>query len=367
MEKTRARKGWLLGAAVIAGLAGLAWWQHTPALTWYYLHELAAADADSRATWVARVASLDVAAVPGLLEHLESRDPTVCTNAQDALVALVRRWGAADPRTHAVVEEMRHRFGGMSGLGQISSLEVMTEILQDERLKTWPAALTGAAAELLHASEDRPGLRATALVLAGVLLDRVPPGQCLDSCHVLADKGLTDRLPRARLAAVRLLMRPGLQGAQALLAKVVPLLRDAEAPVRRAALVALAPAPELVREDDLLPLLHDPDLEVQRLCEAALRSRGLGDAHLDLARLLCDDSPKARLKVLERLGRVDDVDPSAWLRRLSQDPCSAIRAAAVRAAAQHPRADLTDRLREMSQQDPSETVRQNAKYYLSQR
>jgi len=141
-------------------------------------------------------------------------------------------------------------------------------------------------------------------------------------------------------------------------------LRDRSPVVRRAALVAVAPANEVVSEEDLIPLLHDDDAEVQRLCEAVLRSRGLSEEHLELARLISDSSPKARLRVLERLGRAQDLDPAAWLRRLSQDPSPAVRAAAVRAAAGYPKVDLSDRLREMANSDPSETVRQNAQHYL---
>jgi hypothetical protein len=367
MATTRARNGWLLCGSAAVLVTALSWWLYTPAVTWYFLRELADADDETRATWVGRVAALDTVAVPGLLDRLESQDPTVCTNVQAALAALVRRWGADDPRTHALVDEMRRRVTGLSGVGQVSTLEVMTAVLSDDRPRSWPGDLTQAAGELLQASQDHPGMRPAALVLASVLLDRVPPGQWLDTCRLLADRGLGDRLPRARLAAIQLLTRPAFHGDDALLAKVIPLLHDPAPAVRRAALVALAPARELVTEDDLLPLLHDPDVEVQQLCEAALRSRGLTDAHLDLARLISDESPKARLMVLDRLGRAGDLDASAWLRRLSQDPCSAVRAAAVRAAAQHPRVELADRLREMAHEDPSETVRQNALYYLGER
>ncbi len=112
--------------------------------------------------------------------------------------------------------------------------------------------------------------------------------------------------------------------------------------------------------------MHDDDIEVQRLCEAALRSRGLSEAHLDLARLISDQQPGARLKVLDRLTRVTDLDPVVWLRRLTVDPCPAVRAAAARAAVHFPDSTLGDRLREMAERDPSETVRQNAQYYLKQ-
>jgi hypothetical protein len=356
----------LFVAAAGIALAGLAWWQRTPLLTWYYLRQLAAAGEDNRATWVDRAASLDSAVVPGLVDLLQQKDPAVCASAEQTLSALVKRWGPEDVQTLRLAEALHGRFAELSPLGQVSSLEVMAEVLRQDGPQTWPVALTRVAGDLLQACRDRPELRGSSLVLAGVLLDRVAPGQWLDTARALADKGLGDRLPRTRLAAIQLLMRPPLRGETALLAKVVPMLHDEKPLLRRAALVALAPARDLVSEDDLLALLHDDDIEVQHLCEQALRSRGLSDAHLELARLISDQNPRARLKVLDRLARVSDLDPSAWVRRLTQDPCAAVRAAAVRAAAQYPQANLAGRLHEMAQQDPSETVRQNAQHYLRQ-
>jgi HEAT repeat protein len=367
MRHKLGRKFWLLAAVALVVLTGIAWTQRAPLLTWYYLRKLAKADDESRATWVERVAALDSAAVPALLARLESKDPTVCNNIQHALAALAKRWGAHDARTQALAEEFRANFSGFSSLGQISVLEVMTVMLRPDGATNCPSSLTQIAGEMLHAVRERPELRSAALVLAGALLDRVPAGPWADTCRSLVEHGLSDRIWRARLAAIQLLMRPPLAGDSALLAKVVPLLHAEKALVRRAALVALAPARDVVGEDDLLPLLHDEDVEVRHLCEAALRSRGLTDEHVELARLISDESPAARLKVLDQLARVGDLDPSTWLRRLSQDSASAVRAAAIRAAGQHPRVDITDRLREMAQQDPSETVRQNALFYLRQR
>jgi HEAT repeat protein len=360
------RKLWPVAAITVFAIAGFAWWQRTPVLTWYYLRGLAEADGDNRAIWVDRVVSLDRVAVPGLLDLLERNDPTICDNVEYTLSALVKQWGPEDDRSTALADDCRGRFTGMSALGQISALQVIATLLRQEGPGTLSEALTRSAGDLLQECRERPELRGAALVLACALIDRVPSGQWLDTCRALAEQGLGDRLWRSRLAAVQLVMRAPLQGDRALLAKVVPLLHDVQAELRRAAVVALASARGVLSEDDMLPLLHDADLEVQHLCEAALRSRGLTDAHLELGRLISDPHPPARLQVLERLGRTRDLDPAAWLRRLCQDPSSAVRAAAVRAALRYPETNLGDRLREMAQQDPSETVRQNAMFYLQE-
>src|SRR5262249_47025893 len=60
----------LAALAVLLVLAAGAWWQRTPLLAWYSLRGLAAADEAGRAAWAARVARLDGAAVPGLLDLL---------------------------------------------------------------------------------------------------------------------------------------------------------------------------------------------------------------------------------------------------------------------------------------------------------
>jgi hypothetical protein len=115
-----------------------------------------------------------------------------------------------------------------------------------------------------------------------------------------------------------------------------------------------------------LPLLHDPDAEVRRLCELALRGRGLQDSHVMLARLISDANPVVRLQVLHQLRGARDVDAGVWLRRLSQDPSAAVRAAAIRAAAEQ-QTDLGNRLVEMQREDASATVRELAAHYIGVR
>ncbi len=330
MPKKFGPKLWIAIAIVATASAGVAWWQRhagcrvvLPARPGRRGEQqpgkLGGAGSIARRCRGARAARL-----------IGEPDPTVCDNAEQALTALVKRWGPDDARSARLADECRSRFADFSTLGQISALQVMAALLRLDGAKTLPAALTRSAGDMLQASRDRPELRATALVLASALLDRVSPGQWLDTCRTLAERGLGDRLPRCRLAAVQLLMRAPLQGDQALLAKIIPLLHDPQPELRRAAVVALAPAREVVSEDEILPLLHDSDIEVAHLCEAALRSRGLSEDHLELARLISDPSPPARLKVLDRLAHTSDLDPAAWLRRLSLDPSSAVRAAAVR-------------------------------------
>src|SRR4029077_2216232 len=101
--------------------------------------------------------------------------------------------------------------------------------------------------------------------------------------------------------------------------KVVPFFQDAAAEVRRVALLAVGSNQDIVTDEDLLALLHDADAEVCGFCEVALRSRGLQDQHIMVARLISDENPTARLEALQFLDDARDFDPVIWLRRLCQD------------------------------------------------
>src|SRR5205085_1417917 len=128
------------------------------------------------------------------------------------------------------------------------------------------------------------------LRVAAALLEQAPQ-QWLEPCRTLTLTGLGAADAVTRVAAIQLALRQPLRQDLEVLAKVVPLLKDDAAQVRKTALLALGPAREVVRDDDLLPLLHDRDDEVQNLCELALRGRGLPENHIVLARLISDDKP----------------------------------------------------------------------------
>jgi hypothetical protein len=160
-----------------------------------------------------------------------------------------------------------------------------------------------------------------------------------------------------------LTLHPAVRTDRQLLQEVLPLVRDPSPAVRRVALLSVGSEEELISEDDLLPLLHDPDDEVKRLCEAALRGRGLRETHIRLGRLLTDARAKVRLDVLQHLHEADDLHPDVWLQRLSQDRAAAVRAGAIRYAFDAS-INLGDRLGQMATSDPDGTVREHARDLL---
>jgi HEAT repeats len=359
----------LLFMLLLLMLTGVGWWQRTPLLAWYYVRGLAGAGDDTRPIWVQRIARLDSAAVPALLACLRRDDPRACGNAEAALISLVRQWGNRDPRALQCAEQATAGFAGLSGCGQQSALEVALMLLRAQPTPTpvWAPA-TQAAGRMLAAAVPMSdeSVQTRALALAEVLVDAVPQGQWGDTFGAVVRAGLKSPDPNSRVRAVHLTLHAALQTDPELLTQVLPLLRDPATPVRRAALLAVGMAEKIINEDTLLPLLHDPDADVRRLCEGALRGRGLQDEQLRLARLISDARPSARLEVFDRLSHSTDLEPGAWLRRLSQDPSPAVRAAAVRAAAAQTQVDLSSRLRQMAQDDPSPTVRQLAGHYWQQ-
>jgi hypothetical protein len=69
--------------------------------------------------------------------------------------------------------------------------------------------------------------------------------------------------------------------------------------------------------------------------------------------------------VLAYINESSDLEPGVWLRCMSHDPAPAVRVAALRAAAEQRLVDLSDRIDQMARSDPSPTVCQLARYYLS--
>jgi HEAT repeat protein len=254
-------------------------------------------------------------------------------------------------------------FPSCSAAGQDVGLRVQMLLLPPTASLTPPAAFLSSAAEMIaQASLVSDGqVHDAALELAIALLNRGYRDQLLEASRELTRKCLRDPVANNRIQAIRLALRPETE----LLEPVVLLLSDPEAEVRRCAMLAVGPAPAIISTDDLLPWLHDSDSEVRQLCEKALRSRGLKEDHLTLGRLITDRRPNARLQVLELLIQRNDLEMGVWLRRLSHDPAPAVRAAAIRAAVENKMPRLVDRIDQLSQNDPSPTVRQLAHFYLS--
>jgi hypothetical protein len=355
------RRKWI-GAAlgIVILLAALGWWQRDSLLAWYYVQGLLRADDGDRRHWIERIIQADSAATAELVHCLERPDVQVCGNCQIALTRLWEQWPADDARRAELLGRLTDAFPRLSLAGQRSAID-----LQVHWLESAPTAdLVASGVRLLPAagrSLDKE-VRGRAMTLAHRLLMCDRRQEIVAVCREAIRQGFQDAEAENRMLAVHCAAR----GEAQLLPQLVPLLDDPAPGVRQAALTALGPAGDAVTTDDLLRSLHDSDEDVRRLCEATLRGRGLRNEDVALGRLISDPRAGVRLQVFDTLRRANDLEPGVWLRRMSNDPVAAVRAAAVRAAGEQAQVDLTDRLTQMAQTDPSPTVRQLATFYVRQ-
>jgi hypothetical protein len=358
---------WLIASSltiVIVAAGAIGWWQHTPLMAWYYVHRLNQVPAAERGPWIERLTILQAAALPPLLQSLASEDETTCGNAGAALGALAHTWGPNEALTIRLTELLAQDFGTFGSLGQRQTLELAGQFVDwsgspaETELGVY-APLPRLLSEGAHAAT--PAIRLQALDLVGQLWKHSKAAPVRFACQEILESGLRDPEAAIRIASVELAALPEVN----LTDRVALLLRDPVPEIRRAAMVAVGCQTDVLATDDLLYWLHDSDAEVRHLCETALRGRGLRDEYIRLGRLLTDSEARNRLRILDHLRHDANLDPGIWLRRLSHDPAAAVRAAAVRAAADQPVSGLADRIEQMVQDDPSPTVRQVAHYYLA--
>lgn len=355
----------LFGVLPLLLLGGLlAWCERDVVLTWYYLRGLENARGDDVATWAARTASLDAPVVPRVLELLTRDDEAVCANAHAALSALGQRWGRTAPHSGELVQQAVKLFPRLSQPGRGVVLKLTEDWAGCE--ETCPECLVCAGSHLLVqvAHLHQPALLGPTVELALTIVAHSSRPELTSAARGIAQAALAADDPAVRARALRLATHPGIE----LRGEVVKRLHDPEPLVRRAAMLAVSEDDEAIANDNLMAWLHDPDAEVRRLCEAALRGpkRGLKPHHLQLARLIGDARWEVRLRVLDHLEDAQDLDPSGWLRLLTQDRSPPVRAAAIRAAAHFDGVDLSDRLSQMADKDPDSTVAELARHYLSQ-
>jgi hypothetical protein len=356
---------WIAGGTfllLIAAVSG-AWLCRTPLMARYSVYRLTHSEEGQQGPWLERVAGLDEAAIAPLVDVMRREDERGCANSKEALAFLGKRWGLEDSRTGNLVDLLADGFSGFSRSGQCQTLDLAAGWFQLARGAIGGGPIRDACVRLVGESSRAPDpeVHSHALRLGEVMLARSPHGQELHACRQLTRACFRDEESANRIAAIHLASHPEVS----LLQPASGLLDDGDPLVRRAAMLAVGSAPEAISSDDLLRWLHDPDQEVKRLCEAALRGRGLQEAQLKLGRLLTDPEPRSRLQVLEYVRHHSELEPGLWLRRLSHDPSAAIRAAAVRTAAEMRLVSLADRLGQMATTDPSPTVRQMAAYYQS--
>jgi len=365
MNTSGRRGGKFLGGLLILLLlvGSLAWVERTTLLAWFRVRLLARAGEDNRDARAAQVAQLGDAALDDLFACLRQKDADVCRNVRAGVAALVEMGGGITGRRSVdVAGKLAREYPNLSAAGQQQVLEMAADWFRDNPAEPSPGLLLNCGRMLAGATTaPNPEIQGAALDLCALLVVNPRGPETLSSGREVVRAYLQAEDPAIRLRAVLASQYRGMD----LQEPVAGLLNDPAAEVRRAAIVVVGPATDVVLDETLLPCLRDPDADVRKLAELVLTNeRRLSREHLQLGRLLTDPDPGMRLRVLELLHHVHDVDPGVWLRRLSHDPAPSVRAAALRAMSQQTLVDLTDRIDQMAQNDPSPTVCYLAALYL---
>ena len=187
---------------------------------------------------------------------------------------------------------------------------------------------------------EEPEVKAAALRLAGPILKQRPPVELVESLKLMVSSGVRSDSARVQIQTITAALWPALD----CLEETTVCLKSQHREVRKAAILALGPATKKINEEILLPGLHDEDLDIVQLTQSALQARWLRDDQIRLDKLMADPKPTKRLEVLDHLSATRDINPALWLRKLSNDPSPAVRAAAMRAMAQETGGELGERV-----------------------
>ena len=297
--------------------------------TKFAAHRLnSAATDEDRAKWAEALAAHGDEGSFTLVELLKTGEPPVRTAAAVALAKHLDALPATDARAAVLCGQLLEVF-----------LSFSTEADREAMVALLPTIVQRAGA--MHAAKCREAVTA-ALKMTSVA---------------------------ARLAAISGAAHPTV----AMRGDIVVLLNAAEPEVRRAALFAVGPATDgepVVSDEELFHWLHDPDVDVRKICHGALVSRGRTDGEIALGRRLVDPDAGERLKLLLDLRYDDDLaDPEPWFERLSHDVDPGVRAGAARSIVElnaEKKLPVPGWVAQLAEADPDPTVRRIALFYRSE-
>lgn len=360
----RRRSIFIAGALlVVAGLVGLGFWQRHDWWVWLKASQYSNMPAEERQAVLADLRAGEARLLPLVIRQLRSEDATCCAGTGQMLRELL---GTVPNslRAEAVLRELAAEFASFSPPGQQQALELWVELFPrlDDPV---PAELQPTAALLLEQSARAgDGCRKPALELALLLLPSAAGDQVRVHAKYLAEQALRSGTTQEQRLAVKLAAYPVL-GLLDQLPRLLSAQEGAAPEVRSLVLLALGSHEQLLPSEQIVPLLHAEPAELAQLADQVLRSRGLTEAQLRLARLLANPDGAERARVVPLLLEGSAVDAQVWLERLTKDPSPAVRAAVIRVAMGKGDPQWRERVREMAQSDPNSTVQAIARFHLS--
>jgi HEAT repeat protein len=271
-------------------------------------------------------------------------------------VAILQALPAAYPRSSPRAKIARVELTGM----------ILDRLSVEGTPAGWPAALVPSHDVLSAAMSDPDADVRTAALRAVGHLWVWAPGRSLspseeeavaswkESFYAQVVEGLADPSSAPRIQAIACL------GSLPIDSKAAPALAhltDPDVSVRLQVLSAFANRPQVLTEEAILPLLHDPIPDLQNLAARILKARGLNADLIGLGKMVTHPRAEIRASAIPLLVVRDDIDPVVWLLRLSEDADESVRLRAVEAFKGRASPDIAQRLREMAVADESSSVR----------
>lgn len=363
MDGKRKKNGWawMVTAVALALLAAGITYQREDLMAAWRVHQLPQSTAETRISLTHKLAQTPQKSAGWLLYAL--------SDTLDAEPCLILGSALASVTADLTIEEIQplltrsaSLFRGMAPAGQEATVRWAQTVLEASsgkgRLPDQAALAMQRLIEQAYLGEE-PAVQAAALQLAAPLFQTQPPKALIAALKQLVQAGVKSADPGVQMQAISAALLPDLD----CLEDAAGCLKSPHREVRQAAILALGSATEKIGEETLLPSLHDEDPEIAHLAQTALQARGLREDQIRLGRLMSDPKPSRRLEVLDHLSTTRDIDPALWLRKLSNDPSPAVRVAALRAMAQDPGLELSDRVDQMEANDPSQAVNKLARFY----
>ena len=275
------------------------------------------------------------------------------------------------------VVDLRRGYGRASASGKVAMMESAGKILDlfgaEPAPAEWSEALAPSHDMFTSAMADAAlDVRVAALAQVGRLWSFAPDRSLTPAeenalaawkagLYAQARRLLADPTPKGRAAAVMCLAALPLDDKAA---PAVNLTKDDDWQVRLQVLAGFSGRPDVLTNEEILPLLHDSQDELAELAGTVLKARGLTRDQIGLAKMLVHPKPGVRTSAIPLLLQRDDIDPTVWLLFLSRDKDETVRLQAISAMTGRPTPETRRRLEEMAGHDPSAPVREAARKLL---